>query len=120
MSAPQSQRALRQEVHRVARVWLLLVLLLLTSLGSAYVPLGVGNSIAGLVIAAMKASLVVWFFMRLGDAAAITRIAIATAALVLFLLSGLSGVDYATRVVYRAPWQTPNQAPQDNLNRSSQ
>jgi cytochrome c oxidase subunit 4 len=107
----------RSAVLKLSGVWLMLILLMLLSLGSAYLSLGAGNCIAGLLIAALKSALVLTFFMRLGNTPALIRIVIATAALALLLLFTLSGVDYATRIIYRAPWQTPLQRPAPDLDR---
>jgi cytochrome c oxidase subunit IV len=81
--------------------WIALIALMLTSLGSAYLHLGPWNAVAGLVIAALKASIVLWLFMDLACAGAMLRIVACAAAATLALLFGLSSVDYATRA--RAP-----------------
>jgi cytochrome c oxidase subunit 4 len=101
---------LRRALWRLALAWAALLALMLTSLGSAYVPLGAwGNLAVGLVIAALKAGLVAVVFMRLRRAAAATRIAAGVALATLAALVALGFLDYATRRVERAPWQLPQQ-----------
>ena len=100
-------------LHRHGReivfTWVLLLALMLASLGSAYLRLGVFNMVAGLVIAAIKAGLVLWIFMRLCSASAAIRLVAATGLAVFAILVVLSGVDYATRVETPAPVQRPLQ-----------
>jgi cytochrome c oxidase subunit 4 len=98
-----------RKARRLALAWLALIALLLASLGSAYVSLGVGNLVAGLVIATIKAGIVVWLFMELRRASAMTRIAAAVGLAMLILLMALSSSDYATRIVEPARWQAPQQ-----------
>jgi cytochrome c oxidase subunit 4 len=96
-------------VRALVLTWLALLALMGISLGSSYLRLGIGNVIAGLVIATIKVSLVVWWFMALRRASAITRIAAALGLATLLLLMLLSASDYATRVVDPARWQMPQQ-----------
>lgn len=97
----------RQAYRRSLLVWGALMILLLLTFGSAFLKLGAWNSAINLIIAAAKAALVALFFMHLRGAPAILRIVSVTALLTLALLFGLSHADYATRVIERAPWQTP-------------
>ena len=98
---------LRQLFRRNTLVWLALMILLLLSFGSAWLRLGTWNSVINLAIAAVKALLVALFFMHLRSASALLRLTVATALLTLALLFGISHSDYATRVMHRAPWQSP-------------
>lgn len=93
--------------RRSALVWVALMVLLLLTFGSAYLKLGAWNSVINLGIAAAKALLVGVFFMHLHRSSTMLRIVAAVAMLTLALLFGLSHADYATRVMYRAPWQAP-------------
>jgi cytochrome c oxidase subunit IV len=93
---------------RCIAVWLCLMLLLLLTFGSAYLRLGIWNSVLNLAIAALKAGLVAIFFMRLGSSRGVIRIAAVAALFTLTLLFSLSGTDYATRIVYHAPWHMPS------------
>ncbi|MCD6732795.1 MAG: cytochrome C oxidase subunit IV family protein [Burkholderiaceae bacterium] len=90
-------------------VWVALMVLLASTLALAYVPLGEGNLVVALAIAFAKSALVVWWFMRLNEASAKTRIAAGVALAFFALLAGLSGVDYATRARNAAPVQDAKQ-----------
>ena len=90
-------------------VWVALMVLLAATLALAYVPLGEGNLVFALGIAFAKSALVVWWFMRLNEASAKTRIAAGVALAFFALLAGLSGVDYATRARNAAPVQDAKQ-----------
>jgi len=87
----------RDHARALALAWAALIGLMLASLGSAYLRLGVGNAAVGIAIAIVKSAIVVWLFMRLRTSSATVRIVAATALATLLLLVGLSGVDYATR-----------------------
>lgn len=100
---------MRDQAKRYLLVWLALMLLLSLTLGSAYLRLGVWNGIVNLIIAALKAALVVTFFMHFGRERAVIRICAGVALFTLALLFGIGGSDYATRVIHRAPWQVPQQ-----------
>ena len=89
--------------------WAALIALMLASLASAYLRLGIWNPVAGLVIAALKSMIVLWFFMHLARAGALLRIVAALGAGTLALLFGLSAVDYATRPDAPAAVQPPQQ-----------
>ena len=96
-------------VRRLALAWGALVVLMLASLGSAWLPLGAANLAIGLAIAAAKTAIVVWLFMELRRASAMTRIAAAVGLATLLLLMSLSFTDYATRRTEPARWQQPRQ-----------
>jgi len=100
-------------LHRHGReillTWALLLALMLTSLGSATLRLGAFNVVAGLVIAAVKAALVLWIFMRLRSAPALIRLVAGVGFAVWGVLVVLSGVDYATRVETAVAVQRPLQ-----------
>ena len=104
-----NDRAFAAHARRLGWAWLALLALMLTSLGSAYVPMGPGNVIAGIVIAIVKSTIVVWLFMRFADASTTVRIAAATGLAAWLLLIALSGVDYATRSAPQVPIQQPEQ-----------
>jgi cytochrome c oxidase subunit 4 len=93
----------------LALAWLGLLALLLLSLGSAYLKLGNGNLVAGLLIAALKSAIVAWWFMQLRLASATVRTAAFVGLFMLALLATLSGVDYATRLPETAPVQPAQQ-----------
>ena len=99
--------AMRSAYRRGVKIWVALIVLLLLTFGSSYVKLGAWNSVLNMGIAAAKALLVVLFFMHLRSAGTMLRIAAVIALVMLALLFGLSGTDYATRGLHRAPWQNP-------------
>ena len=101
--------------RRLLGVWVALILLLLATWGSSYEPLGVWNGIVNIAIAAIKALLVALFFMHLKGSTALIRLFAVTALFALTLLFTLSGSDYMTRTIYRAPWQVPQQLPGPKL-----
>ena len=91
--------------------WVALLVLMLASLGSSYLPLGPWNMVGGLAIATIKAAIVAWLFMRLRDSGPLVRL-VAVAGLGLWSIQTvLSGVDYATRSVTPAAVQSPQQLP---------
>ena len=106
-------RAASPAFERTARgigiAWLALLVLMLASLGSAYLKLGPWNTVAGLAIAAVKSSIVSWLFMRLREAGALIRLVAIVGLGVWFILLTLSGVDYETRHVTSVPVQQPRQ-----------
>jgi cytochrome c oxidase subunit IV len=99
----------RRRARHLLLAWFALIALMLTSLGSAYLHLGLWNPVAGLVIAAIKASIVLALFMGLARAGALLRIVAAAGVAMLALLFGLSGVDYATRARDLSTMQPPQQ-----------
>jgi cytochrome c oxidase subunit 4 len=101
--------AFARVVRRMAAAWLALVVLLLASYGSSLLHLGVGNAIAGLAIASVKAGLVAWVFMRLDRAPALTRVMAVAGLFALLLLGSLSLADFLPRREEPAAWQPPQQ-----------
>jgi cytochrome c oxidase subunit 4 len=96
-----------RERRTIASAWVALLLLMLASVGSAYLRLGAWNMVAGLVIAGIKAAIVAWLFMRLREAGALIRLAAAAGLGAWCLLLALAGTDYATRTLTAAPVQRP-------------
>ena len=92
-----NEQQFKHRRKQLAIAWVTLLALMLASLGSAYLSLGLGNVIAGLVIATIKSTIVVVLFMGIARSSTMVRIAAATALATWLLLAGLSGVDYATR-----------------------
>jgi caa(3)-type oxidase subunit IV len=78
-------------------VWIALNGLLLLTLGSAYIQLGIGNLVANLAIATAKAGLVALYFMQLRSERAIIRLAAAAGLLWLLFLFILTFADVLTR-----------------------
>jgi cytochrome c oxidase subunit IV len=85
------------------RVLAALLLLLGTSAGSALIPMGVFNEVANLGIAAVKALLVLVFFMRLKTDSPLLRLVAALGFAWLGLLIALSLADLLTRVALQVP-----------------
>lgn len=79
-------------------VWLALLALLLLTLGAAHLSLGIGNVIAGLAIAMVKAGLVVVIFMGLRDATALIRLASAAGVFWLVFMFALTLSDVLSRL----------------------
>jgi caa(3)-type oxidase subunit IV len=98
-----------RHVRRLLLAWIALLLLMLASLGSAYLSLGTGNLVAGLAIATLKSAIVVVLFMRLAGSSTVIRIVAATALAFWLVLASLSGVDYLTRAHEPAAYQKPGQ-----------
>ena len=84
------------------------MILLALTFGSAWLHLGVWNSIINLAIAVAKAALVGIVFMRLASERPLIRLCVAIALFMLFLLFAISSSDYATRTLHPAAWQTPS------------
>jgi cytochrome c oxidase subunit 4 len=79
-------------------VFALLVLLTIGTVGVSLIPMeGHWHIVAGLIIATIKASLVVLFFMHALASPQQTKVVILVAASWLVLLVGLTFTDYATR-----------------------
>ena len=97
--------------RRLLAVWAVLLALMLLSLGVAYLPIGAGwKAAAGLLIAGVKASIVVLVFMQLGRHHPLARLALAVALWTLLVMGVLSGVDYLTRQHDPARVQVPGRS----------
>jgi len=81
-------------------VWLTLLVLTGVTAGVAFIDLGPFNTIVALVIATIKALLVVLIFMHVKYASdRLTKVVLISALFWLFLLLGLSLADYTTRAL---------------------
>jgi cytochrome c oxidase subunit 4 len=98
-----------QRVRNLLLAWAALVALMLTSLASAYVPLGPWNLVIGVAIATLKSLIVMALFMGLVRGAPLPRIVAAIGFATLALLFALGGLDDATRVVQPVAMQRPAQ-----------
>jgi cytochrome c oxidase subunit 4 len=85
-------------------VWLALMALLSATAASAFIPMGERNTVTNFAISCAKALLIAIFFMNLRRAGALLRLVAIVALLWAALLFGLSGTDYVTRHLERAPW----------------
>jgi len=77
--------------------WAVLMGLLTATVLLSFVPMGAGNLAASLLIATMKAAIIMAVFMKLGSHAPLHRLAVAMLAIWLALLIGLTFADYMTR-----------------------
>jgi cytochrome c oxidase subunit 4 len=102
-------RRFASAARTLAVSWVALLALMLASLGSAYLRLGPWNMVAGLVIAAIKAAIVAWLFMRLRESGPLIRLVAVVGLGVWCILVALSGVDYETRSLAPAAVQRPQQ-----------
>jgi cytochrome c oxidase subunit 4 len=71
------------------------------------VQIGSFDTTLNIAIACAKALLVALVFMRLCTAGVLIRLVCVTGLVLLALLFGLSGTDYATRHQLPAPWSEP-------------
>ena len=78
--------------------WIALILLLSATIACSFLPIGYWRQIISLLIAAAKAGLVLWLFMKLGREGLLVRLAGLAAAASLFILGALMAADYALRV----------------------
>ena len=78
-------------------IWAALLVLLVVSLGLAYLPLGIFNFPVGVGIALVKAGLVAWFFMRLDRATTLTRLTAAAAFVFIGAMFTFTLADLFTR-----------------------
>jgi caa(3)-type oxidase subunit IV len=104
-----NDRAFRRHVRSLFIAWVALILLLLASFGSSYVPMGMGNAIVSTVIAVIKAAIVVALFMGLLRPTPLLRIVAAAALGTWCILLALAGLDEVTRAHLPAQVQEPQQ-----------
>jgi len=80
-------------------IWIALLCLTGITVAASFIDLGPFNAVVALVIATVKALLVVLFFMHVKyTSEQLTKIVIVSAIFWLFLLLALSMADYATRL----------------------
>ena len=80
-----------------AIAWFALVVLFGASLGSAYLPLGSGNIVANLLIAAIMIGVLVTFLMDLKNSSALIRVVAAAGLFWAVLMFVLTFNDYLSR-----------------------
>jgi len=78
-------------------IWAVLMAMTLTTVLVSLVEIGPFNVVVALVIATIKATLVVLFFMHLRYSPKLTMATVVAAMFFLFLLLGLTMTDYLTR-----------------------
>jgi cytochrome c oxidase subunit IV len=78
-------------------VYMALLLLLAATVGAAYLNLGPLNPVLALLIAAVKAALVIWFFMHVRQSSGLIKLFVGAGFFWLAILIGLTLTDYLTR-----------------------
>lgn len=78
-------------------IWVILMVLTGTTVFAASVDLGIFNIVVALLIATVKGTLVVLFFMHLKYSPKLTMVTVIAAMFFMFLLFSLSLTDYLTR-----------------------
>ena len=78
-------------------IWAILMVLTGLTVFASYIEMGDFNIVVALVIATIKATLVVLFFMHLYYSSKLTKVTVIAAIFFLFLLLALSLTDYLTR-----------------------
>ena len=92
-------------LKRIWLCWLALILLLASTTGIAFLPLGRFNAFIALAIAACKALLVLIIFMELKRGSGLVRAFAVAGFFWLLILLTLTSADYLTRRDTNAPWQ---------------
>ena len=78
-------------------IWVALLILTATTVGVSYINLGSFSAVVALVIATIKALLVVLFFMEVRYSPKMTKMVVVAGVLWLMILLLLSMTDYASR-----------------------
>jgi cytochrome c oxidase subunit 4 len=94
---PARRAALKRRWLRYGVLWLGLLALMGATLALAYVPLGPGNLVLHLAIAALQVSLLWLFFMDLRGASTLVRLTAACGFLWLAFMFALTFTDYLSR-----------------------
>jgi cytochrome c oxidase subunit 4 len=84
-------------------IWAILMAMTITTVLVARADIGPFNVVVALVIATIKATLVVLFFMHLRYSPKLTMATVVAAMFFLFLLLGLTMTDYLTRAWLTSP-----------------
>jgi len=90
-------------------IFLALMVLTGVTVGAAFINLGQFNFLVAMVIAAFKASLVVWYFMHVKYQSHLTKLTVATGLFFLAILLGMMLIDYTGRGL------SPHMAPTDPM-----
>lgn len=84
-------------VRILVTVWVALICLTWTTVGVSYLELGEWNVVVALIIALIKASLVVWVFMGVRFSTPMTRLFCVAGLVWLTIMIVITTGDYATR-----------------------
>jgi cytochrome c oxidase subunit 4 len=100
MSSEGSESRLTAAIlwRRNGLIWAALLLLLMLSLGLAYVPMGLFTPAAGIFIAFVKAGLVILLFMELASSKPLIRLAALSGVVFLMAMFALTMADVLTRL----------------------
>jgi cytochrome c oxidase subunit 4 len=94
--APEHEHILPVSLY--VTIWLTLMVLTVVTAGVSFIDLGPFNTVVALLIASFKAVLVVLFFMHVKYMSdRLTKMVVVAVIFWLFLLLGLSLMDYGTR-----------------------
>jgi len=78
---------------RLATAYIALMVLLALTVGSSFLPLGIGNTVVNLAISGAKAAVILIAFMGLRTGEPVVRLVAAATAFWLLVLFGLSWID---------------------------
>lgn len=78
-------------------IWAAMLVLLALSVGVTFLPIGLWRQAISLSIAAVKAALILWFFMELRRSEGVVRLAAVGALTFLAIMFTLFSADYVTR-----------------------
>ena len=84
-------------------IFMALMVLTAATVGAAFVDLGQFNFLVAMIIAAFKATLVIWYFMHVKYASNLTKLTVATGLFFLAILLGLFLVDYGSKAFSQMP-----------------
>lgn len=78
-------------------IFLALMVLTFTTVAISFIDLGEWNFVVAMLIAICKASLVIWFFMHVNQASALTKLFVGAGFFWMLILIALTLSDYLTR-----------------------
>jgi cytochrome c oxidase subunit 4 len=84
-------------IGRLVLTWVALLVLLTLTIASSFLPIGEWRQLINLAIAAAKAALILWIFMKMREETALVRLAAITSAVLLLVLGGMLAADYELR-----------------------
>ena len=84
-------------------IFMALMVLTASTVFAAFVDLGQFNFLVAMIIAAFKATLVIWYFMHVKYASKLTKLTVATGLFFLAILLGLFLVDYGSKALTQLP-----------------
>ena len=85
-------------LRRLLLTWVALLVLLSMTIAASFLPIGNWRQLANMAIAAAKAGLIVWIFMKMRQETALVRLAGVIAAVLLLVLGSLLASDYLFRI----------------------